>query len=317
MRVGTKPAEQDTEMARPNRIKLDGEGYYHVIDRIAHREFLLRDERIKKRLLDLMRRAAEFSGVDVCTYVLMDNHLHLCVHVPEAGEIDERTVVERVGTLYGEPRAAALRAELGRLRAAGMEADAARMLDRLRARMGDLSEFMKTFKQRVTQWYNRELGHEGTLWCGRFKSVLLDNGDAVRAVAWCGRFKSVLLEKDDAVRAVANYIHCNPVRAKMVESAEDYRWSGLGAAARGDAHAIRGLSVIGMAVATCQRKDILGRDPRLVNGLVVGGIGFVREMTGRLRAKFCGSPTLRKIGAFGNASLYASHGGRSAPRRVA
>ena len=297
MRVGTKPAEQDTEMARPNRIKLDGEGYYHVIDRIAHREFLLKDEQIKKRLLDLMRRAAEFSGVDVCTYVLMDNHLHLCVHVPEAGEIDEQTVVERVGTLYGEPRAAALRAELERLRAAGMEADAVRMLDRLRARMGDLSEFMKTFKQRVTQWYNRELGHEGALWCGRFKSVLL--------------------EKDDAVRAVANYIHRNPVRAKMVDSAEDYRWSGLGAAARGDAHAIRGLSVIGMAVATCQLKDILGRDPRLANGLVVGGIGFVREMTGRLRAKFRGSPTLRKIGAFGNASLYASHGGRSAQRRVA
>ena len=78
MRVGTKSAEQDTETARANRIKLDGEGYYHVIDRIAHREFLLRDERIKKRLLDLMRRAAEFSGVDVCTYVIMDNHLHLC-----------------------------------------------------------------------------------------------------------------------------------------------------------------------------------------------------------------------------------------------
>ena len=297
MRVGTKSAEQDTEMARPNRIKLDGEGYYHVIDRIAHREFLLKDELIKKRLLDLMRRAAEFSGVDVCTYVFMDNHLHLCVHVPEAGEIDEQTVVERVGTLYGEPHAAALRAELERLRSAGMEADAVRILDRLRARMGDLSEFMKTFKQRVTQWYNRELGHEGTLWCGRFKSVLL--------------------EKDDAVRAVSNYIHCNPVRAKMVESAEDYRWSGLGAAARGDARSIRGLSVIGMAVATCRRKDLFGRDPRLVNGLVVGGIGFVREMTGRLRAKFRGSPTLWKIGAFGDASLYASHGGRSAQRRVA
>ena len=284
-------------MARPNRVKLPGEGYYHVIDRIAHREFLLRDERIKKRLLDLMRRAAEFSGVDVCTYVFMDNHLHLCVHVPKIEEIDERTVVERVGALYGESRMAALRAELERLRAAGREDDAVQMLDRLRARMGDLSEFMKTLKQRVTQWYNRELGHEGTLWCGRFKSVLL--------------------EKDDAVRAVANYIHCNPVRAKMVESAENYRWSGLGAAARGDARAIRGLSVIGMAVATCQRKDSIGRDPRLVNGLVIGGIGFVREVTGRLRAKFRGSPTPRKVGAFGNASLYASHGGRSAPRRVA
>ena len=150
-------------MARPNRVKLSGEGHYHVIDRIAHKEFLLRDERIKRRLLDLLHRAAEFSGVDVCTYVVMDNHLHLCVHVPEAGEIDEQTIIDRVGTLYGESRAVALRNELERLRSEGRDEEAVRILDRLRARMGDLSEFMKTFKQRVTQWYNRELGHEGTL----------------------------------------------------------------------------------------------------------------------------------------------------------
>ena len=281
-------------MARPNRVKSDGEGFYHVIDRIAHREFLLRDERIKKRLLDLMRRAAEFSGVDVCTYVLMDNHLHLCVHVPEPAEVDEGTVVERVGTLCGEARAAELRSELERLRAEGREDEAIRMLDRLRARMGDLSEFMKTFKQRVTQWYNRELGHEGTLWCGRFKSALLDNGDTVRAVA--------------------NYIHLNPVRARMVETADGYRWSGLGAAVRGDRRAIRGLFAIGMeGLSPSRGADMLARDPRLVNGLIVGGIGFVREMAGRLSAKFRGSPTLRKIGM----GLYASHGSRSAPRRVA
>ena len=284
-------------MARPNRVKLSGEGYYHVIDRIAHKEFLLRDERVKRRLLDLMRRAAEFSGVDVCTYVVMDNHLHLCVHVPEAGEIDEQTIIDRVGTLYGESRATALRNELERLRGEGRDDEAVRILDRLRARMGDLSEFMKTFKQRVTQWYNRELGHEGTLWCGRFKSVLL--------------------EKDEAVRAVANYIHLNPVRARMVEAAAGYRWSGLGAAVRGDKRAIRDLSVIGMEglspASGVDGVDMLARDARLVNGQIVGGIGFVREMAGRLSAKFRGSPTLRRIGM----CLYASHGGRSAPRRVA
>ena len=294
LRVGTKPAGQDTEVARPNRIKVDGEGYYHVIDRIAHREFLLKDERVKRRLVDLMHRAAAFSGVDVCTYVVMDNHLHLCVHVPEPAEVDERTVVERVGTLCGEARAAELRGELERLRAEGREDEAIRVLDRLRARMGDLSEFMKTFKQRVTQWYNRELGHEGTLWCERFKSVLLD--------------------KEDAVRVVANYIHANPVRARMVESADMYRWSGLGAAVRGDGRAIRGLSVIGMEGLSPERgADTLARDTRLVNGLIVGGIGFVREMIGQLDARFRGAPTLRKIGT----RLYASHGGRSAPRRVA
>ena len=284
-------------MARPNRVKLSGEGFYHVIDRIAHKEFLLRDERIKRRLLDLMRRAAEFSGVEVCTYVVMDNHLHLCVHVPEAVEVDEQTVIDRVGTLYGESRAAAMRIELERLRSEGRGDEATRTLDRLRARMGDLSEFMKTFKQRVTQWYNRELGHEGTLWCGRFKSVLL--------------------EGDEAVRVVANYIHCNPVRAGMAGSAEGYRWSGLGAAVLGDKRAIHGLSVIGLTVSGCHGPDVPARDLRLVNGLIVGGIGFVHEMAARLGAKFRGSPTLRKVGRFGNGSLYASHGGRSALKRVA
>ena len=284
-------------MARPNRVKLSGEGYYHVIDRIAHKEFLLRDERIKRRLLDLLHRAAEFSGVDVCTYVVMDNHLHLCVHVPEAGEIDEQTIIDRVGTLYGESRATTLRNELERLRGEGRDDEAVRILDRLRARMGDLSEFMKTFKQRVTQWYNRELGHEGTLWCGRFKSVLL--------------------ERDEAVRVVANYIHNNPVRARMVDSADNYCWSGLGAAVQGDKRAIHGLSVIGMDVSRCQGPDVPARDSRLVNGLIFGGIGFVREMAARLGAKFRGLPTLRRVGRFGKESLYSSHGGRSAPRRVA
>ena len=283
-------------MARPNRVKLSGEGYYHVIDRIAHKEFLLKDERVKKRLLGLLYRAAEFSGIEICTYVVMDNHLHLCVHVPEAGEIAEKTILDRVGTLYGDPRATALKNELERLREEGREDEAFRILECLRARMGDLSEFMKTFKQRVTQWYNRELGHEGTLWCGRFKSVLLD--------------------RNGAVQVVANYIHCNPVRAKMVTAAESYRWSGLGAAVRGDVRASRGLAAIGMSVSW-HSSDALARDPRLVNGLIVGGIGFVHDMTVRLGAKFRGVPTLRQVGRFANESLYSSHGGRSMPRQVA
>jgi len=283
-------------MARPNRIKLSGEGYYHVIDRIAHKEFLLRDEHIKKHLLDLLYRTAEFSGIDVCTYVIMDNHMHLCVHVPEAAEIDEPTIIDRVGTLYGETRAIALKSDLERLRTEGHEDEALKIVERLRSRMGDISEFMKTFKQRVTQWYNRELGHEGTLWCGRFKSVLL--------------------ERNDAVHVVANYIHWNPVRAKMVDSAKHYRWSGLGAAATGDVRAIRGLSVIGMTAPGCQGIDVLEKDTRLVNGLIVGGVGFVSEMSYRLESKFRGLPTLRKIGRF-RETLYASHGGRSMPRRVA
>ena len=121
----------------------------------------------------------------------------------------------------------------------------------------------------------------------------------------------------ETIRSFVPYIHCNPVRARMVDSADNYRWSGLGAAVHGDKRAIRGLSIIGMDVSRCQGPDVPARDSRLVNGLIFGGIGFVSEMAARLGAKFRGSPTLRKVGRFGKDSLYSSHGGRSVPRRVA
>ena len=284
-------------MARSARIKADGVAYYHVVSRVANKAFLFGDAKRKGRILDFLRRSAEFSGVDVVTYALMDNHIHLCVRVPERRDVGAGEVVRRVGVLYGDRRREALERNLGALRREGLLDEAEAELDRFRRRMGDLSEFMKTFKQRVTQWYNRELGHEGTLWCGRFKSVLLD--------------------RNGAVQVVANYIHNNPVRARMVDSADNYRWSGLGAAVQGDKRAIHGLSVIGMDASRCQGPDVPARDSRLVNGLIFGGIGFVREMAARLDSKFRGSPTLRKVGRFGEESLYSSHGGRSAPRHVA
>ena len=50
-------------MARSNRVKADGEAFYHVVSRIANKAFLIRDTARKRRLLDMLRRAAEFSGV--------------------------------------------------------------------------------------------------------------------------------------------------------------------------------------------------------------------------------------------------------------
>ena len=42
---------------------------------------------------------------------------------------------------------------------------------------------------------------------------------------WQGRFKSLLIEKDRYLIACARYIELNPVRAKMVDSAEKYLYS--------------------------------------------------------------------------------------------
>ena len=51
-------------MARGLRIKSSGEGtaYYHLISRCSNKQFLFRKAAAKDRLMDLAKRAAEFSG---------------------------------------------------------------------------------------------------------------------------------------------------------------------------------------------------------------------------------------------------------------
>lgn len=42
---------------------------------------------------------------------------------------------------------------------------------------------------------------------------------------WQGRFKSPVIQDDEHLLAVLRYIEANPLRAKIVKQAEDYRWS--------------------------------------------------------------------------------------------
>ena len=66
-------------MARKNRVTVP-DGIYHVTARVAHRAMLLMDERVKDRICGWIRDVARFSGVEVYSYCVMDNHLHLLVH---------------------------------------------------------------------------------------------------------------------------------------------------------------------------------------------------------------------------------------------
>ena len=276
-------------MARVNRIKAEGEAYYHVISRVANQAFLFKADGIKDTVVNMLHRAAEFSGVDVLSYVVMDNHFHLCIRVPEKGMVSEDEVLRRVGVLYGEDRIADLRKELEELRGSGDCGTADSVIDRYRARMGDLSEFMKTFKQRVTQWFNSNHRHEGALWSGRFKSVLLEEGKYVGNVV--------------------DYIHNNPVRAGMVKRLRDYRWSAAGAAAKGDPRALKGLSLVGEWGGG---GGFAGRDRRLANGVILGSRRFVERMSGEFI--HCFKDPVRKPRSImlGKLEIFITHGQKSA-----
>jgi len=209
---------------RTARLKMNG-AYFHVMNRCALQEFLFDDEE-KEMFVKMMRRAEFFSGIKIMDYCVMNNHFHILLKVPEREDVPEALIKERVTVLYGEDRARKMFARWDAFRAAGQAEVVEGELSALERRMYDLSQFMKTLDQRYSVWYraNHDM-KEGTIWQGRFYSVLLDSDSG-------------------ALSAVSSYISMNPVRAKIVVNPEDYPWCGIGAAKRKDMQACKGLAQI-------------------------------------------------------------------------
>ena len=211
-------------MARSRRIVVK-DGIYHVMSRTVNGEFFFADE-AKETMRRMVHAVAEFSGVEVLTYCLMSNHFHLLVRVPDGAGVvlSDEELVRRyrvlVGASVGKRKTkralvyAPYTPEQVERRLAKGGADAEVMREQLRSRMYDLSEFMKTLKQRMSIWYNSTRDRYGPVWCDRFKSVLVE-----------GR-KEVLL-------VMAAYIDLNPVRAGLVEDPGKYRYCGYAEALGG------------------------------------------------------------------------------------
>jgi len=211
-----------------------GAACFHVMSRTVNGEFLFGAVE-KEAFRRMMRRMAQFSGVEIFTYALMDNHFHILVKVPErsrwlrrferkegeAADAGEERLLQHLSTVYSKVFLKQLRNELNAFRAAGMEAAAQELLQRFKDRFCDVSLFVKELKERFSRWFNKQNGRRGTLWMDRFKSVCVD-GEA-------------------ALATMAAYIDLNPVRAGMVEDPMLYEWSGYGEAAGGSRQARRGL----------------------------------------------------------------------------
>ena len=210
---------------RTRRLKLVGcSAVYHCISRSVNGAFLF-DAVSKERLRQQLWQVADFSGVEVLTYCLMSNHFHVLVRVPDGENVvlSDEELVRRYAVLYPERteyQTMTIRYLETVLKRGGREAVMWRR--RLLARMHDVSEFMKTLKQRYSIWYNKNHDRYGTLWTERFKSLLVEDREA-------------------ALRITAAYIDLNPVRAGLVEDPKDYRWSGYGEAVGGNLEAREGI----------------------------------------------------------------------------
>ncbi|MDA9589850.1 transposase [Opitutales bacterium] len=190
--------------------------------RTVNGELLFKD-RDKEILRKMIRQVADFCGVEVLTYCIMSNHFHVLLQVPDAPSVSDTELIRRYRVLYPKPtkyQEASAVLMASQLQLGGNEAEVIRR--KLLARMSDVSEFMKTVKQRFTTWYNKSHQRYGTLWADRFKSVLVQG-------------------EGNPLQTMAAYIDLNSVRAGLVEDPKDYRFCGYAEAVAGVAEARRGL----------------------------------------------------------------------------
>ncbi len=238
---------------RQRRVKAEEVGaVYHCISRIVGGDFLLEGDREKEVLRNQIWKIADFCGVEVLTYCIMSNHVHILLRTPDPKYLQKLTngeLIRRAKRIYSAEKAGTLEQ--------GLTDPEAEVRERFRAlllsRMGDVSQYMKELKQRFSIWYNKSHRRIGTLWAERFKSVLVEDDPM-------------------ALSTIAAYIELNPVRAGLVDDPASYRFCGYAEAMGGFKPARAGIrSLLGgresWASAACRyRVAIFGKGQSFDSG---------------------------------------------------
>jgi len=181
-------------MPRIARLKIKGApGVYHVISRTALDGFVLGDME-KEFMLNLIKRLSSVYFAKVLGFSILGNHFHLLIRMHPGDDVSDKEIKKRVKLYYGGD--------------GNREVNGERMLQALRKKWGDLSEYVKEIKQGFSRFYNKRHGRKGFFWSERFKSVIVDNGETL-------------------INCLA-YIDLNAFRAGLVKRPESYRWCSLG-----------------------------------------------------------------------------------------
>ncbi|MCX2833054.1 hypothetical protein [Microbulbifer thermotolerans] len=143
------------------------------------RSFEHRKQWIEDRLLEL----AKVFALDICAYAVMSNHYHVVLHI-NAAQSEAWTLREVVGRWHQLCKGSPLSQRFARNEALNA-AELARLeevVTEWRARLMDISCFMRMVNESIARQANREDGCTGSFWEGRFKSqALLDE----RALSAC------------------------------------------------------------------------------------------------------------------------------------
>lgn len=237
-------------MARTLRIKPDKDTRYHLMSRINNKMYFFKNAGIKREIIRTLRKVAYFSGIEINAYCIMDDHFHIVctVRKPEE-EIGEKEILKRIAALKGEKYAKSTEEDWEYNRSIGLGEEVEINVARWRDRMYDISQMMKTFKENIDRIYKKEHEYTGTIFAGRFKSTVIEDGKYFET---CVR-----------------YVELNPVRARMVGRAKDYEFSSY--------NERNSSKIEGHAGSDPEERVLMKRLPQIGSGVVLGSHGFVKR----------------------------------------
>ena len=211
-------------MSYSNNRNKDYETVHHLVSRIAHRVYFLKEDE-RKDFLEIVRRAAVFVGVQLLGWCVMENHFHLLVFLPMPEILAEEEILRRYGVLKGAAASENMAKAFADWRTKVCESRVKEWLDGQRRRMYDIGSFMKIVKQWFTEEYNRRNAHKGTLWESTYYDRIVPNTE--RELSMC-----------------LAYIHLNPIRAAVTDKFDGYLWSSFSAFVKGDPTAVGGMRFV-------------------------------------------------------------------------
>ena len=205
-------------MTRPRSalVSISDTPWYHVVSRCVRRAFLCGDDRLSGQnfdhrrawIVERVKQLASVFAIDVAAYAVMSNHYHLVLRVDaeRARSWSRDEVLRRWTQLFDGP---VLVQRLQSAKAGGEDAglDAATLAridewaEAYRARLMDISWFMRVLNETIARQANAE--------------------DKVTGRFWEGRFKSQALLDEQAILTAMTYVDLNPIRAAMAETPEE------------------------------------------------------------------------------------------------
>ena len=203
-------------IARSKQVNPEEPAWYHTISRCVRRarlcgfdpetgeSFEHRKYWIRNRLADLERVFA----ADVAAYGIMDNHLHLVVHMDPilASEWPREEVARRWLELHPRRDGYGRAIPVDEMAIARLAEDE-ELVEQRRKQLADLSTFMRELNEWVARHSNREDGVSGRFWQGRFRcQKLLDPA----ALLMC-----------------CIYVDLNPIRAGIASTPEESHFTSI------------------------------------------------------------------------------------------